>query len=371
MHCGYFLILDSEDYIPIIHEPYFMKTLPLKVVSIVGCVAILLSSVACNRPQGRFVSISGEMLGTNLNISAYTNSQSLDIYNRVMEIDEEMKNSISVFNEKSLLSRINKNQTDSLDNHIYANLKLARDIYEFSDGIYDVTVKPLVSAYGFVNNMPQTDVNIDSIMRFVGFDKISFDDDYIYKKDSRIELDFNSIAKGYTVDLVAHELELFGIKNYMVEIGGEIRCRGINAKKGAWRVGVETPYDGNDIPGQSIQQVLSITDCAMATSGNYRRYYIDESGNKVAHIIDAKSGRSAVTDLLSATVVAPTCAEADAYATMFVAMGVDCALQKAKELEAEGVMVYFIGAGENGDFAVYYSAELAPMMSHTEGFQAI
>ena len=162
-----------------------------------------------------------------------------------------------------------------------------------------------------------------------------------------------------------------GVEEYLVDIGGEVRCRGRNPKGGAWRVGIETPYDGNDTPGASIQQVISLTDCAMATSGNYRRFYLDEQGNKVAHTIDPRTGKSAVTDLLSATVIAPTCAEADAYGTMFMAMGAERAIELARELAKGGVMVYFIVAGEGDNFKVYYSAALAPMLKETNGYIAI
>lgn len=338
-------------------------------LSLLVCVATVLFS--CSQNMGRFVDIDGYMLGTTFHVSARTNSQSVDIYKRIMDVDAQMKASMSVFDESSLLSRINDNRTDSIDQHIYNNLCLAEHIFNVSGGSYDVTVKPLVDAYGFINGVPGNVVNVDSIMEFVGFDKLSYDMFFIKKSDERVALDFNSIAKGYTVDLVAAELESFGVKDYIVEIGGEVRCRGLNSKKGAWRVGVETPYDGNISVGSSVQQILSLTDCAMATSGNYRRYFIDDKGNKVAHIIDPRTGESAVTDLLSATVIAPTCAMADAYATMFVALGTERAVEVAKSLASEGVMVYLISAGEGDKFNVFYSAKLAPMMSHTKGYTAI
>lgn len=346
----------------------FFKNISMSVATFLVAVMALSS---CGKSQGKYVEIDGVMLGTTLHISAKTNSQSIDIYNRAMEVDAEMKRSMSVFDENSLLNRLNANLTDSLDNHIVANLQLASKVYEISGGVYDVTVKPLVDKYGFINGVPQANFNVDSVMEFVGFDKISFEEGRLVKEDERIELDFNSIAKGYTVDLVAEELNGFGVKDYIVEIGGEVRCRGINPKEGAWRVGIETPYDGNNNVGSSIQQILTLSDCAMATSGNYRRFYIDASGKKIAHIIDSRTGQSAVTDVLSATVIAPTCAEADAYATMFVALGSERAIEVAKELKSEDVMVYLITAGENGEYVVYYSAELAPMMSQTNGFTAI
>jgi thiamine biosynthesis lipoprotein len=289
----------------------------------------------------------------------------------MMQLDKEAKASMSIFDEGSLLSRVNRNETDSLDQHIIYCLELARKVTAQSGGYYDVTVAPLVEAYGFAGKDRTLKVNVDSLMEFVGVEKLRIEGGRLVKSDPRVRIDFNSIAKGYVVDMAAEELESMGIEEYLVDIGGEVRCQGRNPKGGAWRVGIETPYDGNDTPGESIQQVISLTDCAMATSGNYRRFYIDEQGNKVAHTIDPRTGKSAVTDLLSATVIAPTCAEADAYGTMFMAMGAERAIELAKELAKDGIMVYFIVAGEGDTYKVYYSAGLAPMLKSTEGFYAI
>lgn len=333
------------------------------------CCVMVLTFASCDGTRGRFVNIDGYMLGTYLHISARTNSQSVDIYKRVMEVDREIKRSMSIFDENSLINRINRGETDSLDTHLIANIRLAREVYNLSDGAYDVTVKPLVDAYGFVGGFPQANVNVDSIMQFVGMDMIQIKGESIQKQDERVEIDLNSIAKGYTVDLVAHELELFGIKDYIVEVGGEIRCRGVNSKNGLWRVGIETPYEGNNSLGSSIQQTISLTNCAIATSGNYRRFHVDASGRKVTHIIDPNTGESALTDMLSATVITDRCAKADAYATMFVVLGAKRAIELAQQME--GVLVYFITSGENGEYKIYYSKELAPKMSHTEGYTAI
>lgn len=333
---------------------------------------MLLSCVtACREKSTEYVRVEGAMLGTFLQLSARTDKPSAEIYQRMMQIDSMAKRSMSIFDECSLLSRINRGETDSLDKHIIFNLSLAERVYHESGGLYDVTVKPLVSAYGFAGKNPDFKVNVDSLLEFVGFDKIAVRDGRLVKSDERVQLDFNSVAKGYVVDLAAEALEQWGIENYMVDIGGEVRCRGVNPKGMAWRVGVETPFDGNDVPGAYIQQVISLGDCAMATSGNYRRYYIDNEGRKVAHTIDPRTGQSAISDLLSATVVAPTCAEADAYGTMFMSLGKERAIELARELESEGVMVYFITSGEDDDFEIYYSASLAPALKQTDGFRVI
>ena len=333
--------------------------------------AMVIAVAGCEKPHAEYVKSSGEMLGTFMQVTALS-EQGVDvIYDRMMTLDKEAKASMSIFDENSLLSRVNRNETDSLDENIIYCLDLARKVTERSGGYYDVTVAPLVEAYGFAGKDRTKVVNVDSLMEFVGIDKLRVENGHLIKSDPRVRIDFNSIAKGYVVDLAAEELEKMGCEEYLVDIGGEVRCRGRNPKGGAWRVGIETPFDGNQTMGESIQQIISLTDCSMATSGNYRRFYLDDKGNKVAHTIDPRTGLSAVTDLLSATVIAPTCAEADAYGTMFMAMGTQRAIELARELAKEGVMVYFISSGKGGEYEVFYSAALAPMLKSTEGFNVI
>ena len=318
-----------------------------------------------------YVTSEGEMLGTFMKVTAQTDRAVVDIYDSMMALDVEAKSSMSIFDEESLLSRVNSNKTNSLDVHIIRCLNLARRVTEESGGFYDVTVAPLVEAYGFAGKNRTMEVNVDSLMEFVGIDKLHIEGNKLIKNDARVRIDLNSIAKGYVVDLAAERLKQMGIKNYLVDIGGEVRCEGRNPKGGAWRVGIETPINGNADVGANIQQIISLTDCAMATSGNYRRFYIDANGQKVAHTIDPRTGLSAVTNLLSATVIAPTCAEADAYGTMFMAMGRERALELALKLQPRGIMVYFITSAESGNYEVYYSPALAPMLNTVEGFKAI
>jgi thiamine biosynthesis lipoprotein len=227
-----------------------------------------------------------------------------------------------------------------------ANLALAKRYYELSNGYYDVTVKPLTSAWGFAAKGEKcNNPNIDSLLEFVGFDKIAINDHRITKSDSRIQVDLNSIAKGYVVDLVAEALYRRGVESYMVNIGGEIRCKGMNPEGSEWHIGIETPYEGN-FEQNSLEKIIPVSNCAVATSGNYRRYYTSGDGLKVCHTINPKTGYSVLSNLLSATVVAPTCAEADAAATMFMAMGSEGgALELAKQCEKDyGWGYYFIYA---------------------------
>ena len=170
----------------------------------------------------------------------------------------------------------------------------------------------------------------------------------LVKDDPRIQLDFNSIGKGYMVDLIARMLERNGSENYLVTIAGSGRCRGVNEQGGKWRIGIETPYD-NNFSDRDLQRIAEVTDISYTTSGNYRRFYYTPDGRKIAHTIDPVTGRSAVSRLLSATVFCDNAARADALGTMFMSLGSERAVAKARELEREGVMAYFIFATEKAD----------------------
>lgn len=315
-------------------------------------------SVACSgSASSRYIQVDGAALGTFVHVIACTDMTAEELAREIERIDAEAKSSMSIFDENSRLSRLNDNRTDSVDRHIAFNIALARRFHDLSDGRYDVTVKPLTEAWGFVRKQPDRSVepDLDSLLQFVGMDKIAVEGERLVKSDARVQLDFNSIAKGYVVDMVGEMLESHGCSDYIVDIGGEVRCKGANRQGRPWRIGVETPFDGNMTDGEYVQKRVRMTDGGLATSGNYRRFYIDGQGRKVAHTIDPQTGRSAVSRLLSVTAAAPTCAEADALGTMFLAMGADDALAVAQSMP--GVRVYFILAGDDG-----YEEYVSPAM---------
>lgn len=306
--------------------------------------------VGCQSCKKHYTVVESTALGTFVQVKCSPTITKTELYDLVRNIDAEAKESMSIFEQGSLLSKINRNECDSLDSHIAANLALAKRYYELSNGYYDVTVKPLTSAWGFATKDEKcNNPNIDSLLEFVGFDKIAINDCRITKSDSRIQVDLNSIAKGYVVDLVAEALAERGVESYMVNIGGEIRCKGMNPEGSEWHIGIETPYEGN-FEQNSLEKIIPVSNCAVATSGNYRRYYTSKEGLKVCHTINPKTGYSVLSNLLSATVVAPTCAEADAAATMFMAMGSEGgALELAKQCEKDyGWSYYFIYADGEG-----------------------
>ena len=329
---------------------------------ICGALAVLVATAfwGCGR-RPAYVSVDGVMLGTTLHVVADVRDVSpQELYAAVMELDREAKASMSIYDGTSLLSRLNRNETDSVDRHIAFNLRLADSIGSLSDGRYDVTVKPLVEAWGFAGKERTEHPNVDSILEFVGREKVRVEAGRLVKDDPRVQLDFNSIAKGYTVDLLAALVEKYGAENYIVDIGGEVRCRGVNRQGNPWRIGIETPFDGNMSNAEYLQKRVRLHDGGLATSGNYRRFYFDKEGNKVAHTIDPRTGRSAVSRLLSVTVVAPTCAEADALGTMFLAMGADDALAAAAAMP--GVKVYFILADGSDGYEEYVSPAMEALI---------
>ena len=307
-------------------------------------VAVLL--VGCGSNSVQYRTLNGSILGTTFHIIAETTLPIEHISTEVQCINEEANNSMSIFNASSLLSRINNNETDEVDIHIARNIEIAGKVNALTPR-YDITVKPLVEAYGFAAKNREAKPNIDSLVEFVGFDKFRLEGNRIIKEDSRLQIDLNSVAKGYVVDLIAEWLDKQGSENYIVEVGGEIRAKGINAKGIAWRVGVDSPFDNNNSPGEHQQRVVQISNSSLATSGNYRRFYYNAEGERISHTLNPQTGRSHTTTLLSATVIAPRCATADALATAFMASDEDDAIELAQQLR-DSVQVYFVLAPEKG-----------------------
>jgi thiamine biosynthesis lipoprotein len=309
-------------------------------------VIIALLLVGCSTtPQYR--TVDGAMLGTTYHIVAETSLSNQQIFEEMQRINNEAIASMSIFNPTSLLSRINRNETDSVDIHIARNIEIALKINALTPR-YDITVKPLVDAYGFAAKNREAKPNIDSLVQFVGFSKFHLEDGRIVKSDKRLQIDLNSIAKGYVVDLIAEWLDLQGCENYIAEVGGEICAKGVNTKGIAWRVGVDTPFDNNNSPGAHQQKVVQISGSALATSGNYRRFYYNEQGERISHTLNPQTGRSQTTSLLSATVIAPRCATADALATAFMASDEKDAIALAESLR-DSISVYFVLAPERGN----------------------
>jgi len=278
----------------------------------------------------------GFVFGTVYSIT-YQSSDNLkvDIEAELQKVDDEF----SMFNERSTVARINRGETVQKSDMFNEVFELAQTVNRETNGAFDITVAPLVNAWGFGfkhESMP-TRQQVDSLLKV------------------RDQYDFSAIAKGYGSDVVARLLRKRGVQNFMVEIGGEIVTQGISERRLPWKIGVTKPTDDSLSVGGELQTVLNITDVAMATSGNYRNFYY-KGGRKYAHTIDPKTGYPVQHSLLSATVLAKSCAVADAYATSFMVMGVE----RAKELleRHPELMVYFIYAKPDGTNGVWFSPSL-------------
>ena len=325
--------------------------LPFLVLLIIGTVFIIKQQNSTPYQYNE-----GQIFGTFYHIT-YQNNENLQ-----KEIEAELKkvdNSLSTFNKQSIISKINRNEPTQLDELFIDVFDKAKTISKETDGAFDITVAPLVNLWGFgfgvKENQKPSKQKIDSLMQFVGYNKISLIGKQIKKANQHIMIDCSAIAKGYGSDVVAQLLRKYDIKNFMIEIGGEIVVSGMNEKHQLWKIGVNKPIEDSTNMDTEIQTVLGITNKAMATSGNYRNFYY-KGGKKFAHTIDPKTGYPVQHSLLSATVLANDCATADAYATAFMVMGIEKArrvLENHKE-----IMAYFIYSDPKGTLKVWYSPEL-------------
>ena len=326
------------------------KVLPILFILVV----LVVAGIAVGRKNADYQHDSGLVFGTSYNITYQSNDNlKPEIEKALAEVDA----SLSPFNEKSVITHVNKNEAVTLDDHFITVFRLSSEIYKDTEGAFDITVAPLVNAwgFGFKNGIMPDCHAIDSLMQFVGFDKVKLQDGKIIKTDDRLMLDCSAIAKGYGVDAVARLLKSKGIDNYMVEIGGEIVASGENPKGAPWRIGVSKPDDDSVSVSNEIQGIINISNRAMATSGNYRNFYY-KGGKKYAHTIDPKTGCPVQHSILSATVVSDECAKADAYATAFMVMGLDKA--KAVLARHKDMMAYFIYSDDKGNNKVWYSPSL-------------
>ena len=275
------------------------------------------------------------------------------------EIEAQLKSvndALSMFDKKSIITAVNNNEQVKLNDMFVNVFKLAQSISEDTDGAFDITVAPLVNAWGFgyKSGALPSQQDIDSIRAFVGYQKVKLSGMRIQKEDARLTLDCSAIAKGYGTDVVARYFLREGIKNFMVEIGGEIVTHGVNPKRQQWSIGIEKPVEDSLAMKSELQTVLKVDDIAMATSGNYRNFYYKD-GKKYAHTIDPKMGFPVQHNILSATVLAKQCAVADAYATAFMVMG----LEKSKEVLArhKDLKAYLI-YDDNGKYGIWKSPGL-------------
>lgn len=289
-------------------------------------VFILLIAYWVSHPakKGEYISLAGFAQGTTYHIT-YASIAGENLQAAIDSLLEDFDRSLSIYQPNSLITRINQNDpTVRADRKLITVFEKSRAVNETTEGAFDITVGPIVNALGFGSGdtLLVDSTLIDSLHQLVGMDKVQLKGDRIIKKDTGIVLDLNAIAQGYAVDVIAVWLEGRGIKHYMVEIGGEVRAKGTNVRNQIWRIGIDRPEEGNTLPGADLQAIISLKNRALATSGNYRRYY-EKNGVKFVHTIDPKTGYPVISNLLSATVLADDCMTADAYATALMVMGVE------------------------------------------------
>ena len=294
------------------------------------------------------------VFGTTYNITYQCDS---NLHNSIIRELEKVDEALSPFNKKSVITAVNNNHDIEVNDMFADVFLLAQKISDDTGGDFDITVAPLVNAwgFGFKNGTQPTKHNIDSLKNIIGYKKVRLEGRKVVKKDKRLMLDCSSIAKGYGSDVVARFLQKRGVKNYMVEIGGEIVTKGISPKRVPWKIGVTRPVDDSLSVSKELQSVINVTDKAMATSGNYRNFYY-KNGKKYAHTIDPHTGYPVQHNILSATVIADNCATADAYATAFMVMGLEKA-QKLLERHPE-LMAYFIYSDKDGKNKTWCSEKL-------------
>ncbi|MDR1679876.1 MAG: FAD:protein FMN transferase [Prevotellaceae bacterium] len=326
---------------------------------------IVIAFFSCKKnenPALKKMYFEGAIQGTTYHIS-YLDSAGRDFHREILDTLHAFDRSLSLFDSMSVISRINRNdstvRTDSLFRSVF---RTAQEVSKKTYGYFDMTVGPLVRLWGF-NNAKRITVTprmIDSLRPYTGYQKVWLQGDRLIKYYPAIQLDANAIAQGYSCDLIGELLERKGIVNYLVEIGGEIATKGHNPQNSAWSVAISRPVDDSTSTINEIQQVIRVENCGLATSGNYRKFYM-HNGQKFGHAINPFTGCPVTHNLLSVTVIAPTAIEADAYATAFMVMGISKSFELLKNLPK--LEAYFIYRDKDNKMQVLYTRGFEKMLA--------
>ncbi|WP_247233115.1 FAD:protein FMN transferase [Telluribacter sp. SYSU D00476] len=317
------------------------------------CVCIVWAGwlAGCQSTRKSYTHLEGQAQGTTFRI-VYNDSLARDFSQSVDSIFRVIDRSMSLWDSTSVISGLNANRSYvRADAHFTTVFRRSQEVAADTKGYFDPTVGPLVKAWGFSykKGLPQPDrVRVDSLLRLVGYQKVRLEGGQLVKETPAMEIDFNAIAQGYTVDVIAGFLKSRGVRNYLVEIGGEVRAEGQNERSEAWHIGIDKPVD-NQEAGRPLQTVVPLSGRALATSGSYRKF-VERDGRRYSHAIDPHTGVPITHNLLSISVIADDCMTADAYATAFLVMGLDKALPIAK---AHRMELYGIYEGEDGALQVY------------------
>ena len=320
--------------------------------------------LSCDSSQKKNILVSnyGYTQGTTYSIR-YMSKNALDYQNQIDSVLKEVDLSMSTYIEESLISKINKNESMLVDSLFVRVLKEALIIAEETQGAFDPTLASIVNYWGFgFEEIAQKDeTKLIELMSSVGYKNLSLNDTILIKLNPKTQIDFNAIAQGFTVDLVAEHLQKKGVYNYMIEIGGELRCNGLNADAELWRIGIDKPSE--KIQEDRFQAIVEVDNKSVASSGNYRKFKIDSvTGMKYAHTINPETGRPVQTNLLGVTIITESCMRADAIATACMVMGLEKSkiyLEKHPEIDA-----LFIYSDPKGNWLQYQTDGFEKMTTY-------
>lgn len=325
-----------------------------KLISYSVLLLLITSSCKTKSNEGKLIKLQGSVFGTTYSIKYFGKTE----YQKPIDsLFNAVNKSLSTYLPSSDISRINQNDSTVVVDDLFVEVfKKAKRIYKETNGYFDPTIGKLINAYGFGSKKTKKELlkeEVTELIKLTGFDKVKLKDRKVYKKVPEIIFDVNALAKGYAVDLIARFLEHKNIVNYLVEIGGEIRAGGLKNNK-PWKIAIEKP---NPNEAQPFQKIIELSNKSMATSGNYRKFKIGKNGEKYVHIINPKTGLAKESNLLSASVISEMdCADVDAYATAFMAMG----LKKTKEFlkkhpNLKVILLYVDKKGKTKEFVNYKS----------------
>ena len=306
------------------------------------------------RESAKYQHRDGFVFGTVYSVT-YSNPDNKDLSEQISNALSAVDNSLSMFNRESTIAKVSNNQYVVLDSLFLAVWDKGQYVSRCTKGAFDMTVAPLVDLWGFglKNREAVTDVAVDSIRQYVGYEMIELVDGEIRKAYPEIRIDAGAIAKGFACDVVADTLEAYGCTDFCVEIGGELAVKGCNPKGVNWHIAINKPVEDSTCVNSEIQEVVELTNCGMATSGNYRNYY-ELGGKKYSHTIDPRTGYPVRHNLLSTTIVASDCITADAWATACMVAGLETAKEWINNRsDIKGYLIY----EENGEIKTWKSAD--------------
>ncbi|SRR6056297_1831306 len=324
----------------------------LNIIQKTGLALLIVVGLFSCESGGKYYKYSGEIQGTYFSVIYEAEK---DLAPQIDSLLDKFNQSLNNYDDSSLISRLNRNETQNTDSIFRTMFRAAREVWEQSGNRFDITIAPLANAWGFgyeSGHFPDS-AQVDSILQFVGMNKIHLDNGLLVKDDPRVTLIGNAIAQGMSVDYLAWYLDKQQLDNYLVEIGGEVRAKGESQKGKPWLVGIDKPIIDSMVNKRELQTAIELDNLAVATSGNYRKFR-EHDGKRYGHSLNPKNGYPEKNNVLSATVVQPQCMYADAWATAFMMMDMDEALQVAEQKEHMEVML--ITQNADDDFDVHFSS---------------